>query len=134
MGKVELVCSERRHRPDGRRKYLACARQTVTGYRMRWAVEVFQSQDIKFSWDCFFFLVGRHRLFFKGQHVVHFDCPILIHDHLFHEQLDHRLTILEASTLDIASQEGTKLGNIVCDMLPFDGRVALLFQVVSFLY
>ena len=24
MGKVELVCSERRNRPDGRRKYLAC--------------------------------------------------------------------------------------------------------------
>jgi hypothetical protein len=47
VGKVELVCSERRHRPDGRRKYLACndlratARQIVTGYRMRWGVELF---------------------------------------------------------------------------------------------
>src|SRR5919204_1045197 len=47
VGKVELVCSERRHRPDGRRKYFACndlratARQIVTGYRMRWAVELF---------------------------------------------------------------------------------------------
>ena len=47
VGKVELVCSDRRHRPDGRRKYLACndlratARQIVTGYRMRWAVELF---------------------------------------------------------------------------------------------
>jgi len=47
VGKVELVCSERRHRQDGRRKYLACndlratARQIVTGYRMRWAVELF---------------------------------------------------------------------------------------------
>jgi Transposase DDE domain len=47
VGKVELVCSEWRHRPDGRRKYLACndlratARQIVTGYRMRWAVELF---------------------------------------------------------------------------------------------
>src|SRR2546426_6925914 len=36
VGKVELVCSERRNRPDGRRKYLACndlratARQIVT--------------------------------------------------------------------------------------------------------
>jgi hypothetical protein len=46
VGKVELVCSERRNRPDGRRKYLACndlratARQIVTGYRMRWAVEL----------------------------------------------------------------------------------------------
>jgi Transposase DDE domain len=49
VGKVELVCSERRHRPDGRRKYLACndlratARQIVTGYRMRWAVELFHT-------------------------------------------------------------------------------------------
>jgi Transposase DDE domain len=47
VGKVELVCSEWRHRPDGRRKYLACndlratARQIVTAYRMRWAVELF---------------------------------------------------------------------------------------------
>src|SRR4030095_451202 len=47
VGKVELVCSEQRHRPDGRRKYLACndlrapARQIATGYRMRWAVELF---------------------------------------------------------------------------------------------
>src|SRR5437660_2544948 len=47
VGKVELVCSERRNRPDGRRKYLACndlratARQIVMGYRLRWAVELF---------------------------------------------------------------------------------------------
>jgi hypothetical protein len=47
VGKVELVCSERRNRPDGRRKYLACndlratTRQIVMGYRLRWAVELF---------------------------------------------------------------------------------------------
>ena len=47
VGKVELVCSEQRHRPEGRRKYLACndlratTRQIVIGYRMRWAVELF---------------------------------------------------------------------------------------------
>jgi hypothetical protein len=47
VGKVELVCSERRNRPDGRRKYLACndlratVRQMVTAYRRRWAVELF---------------------------------------------------------------------------------------------
>jgi Transposase DDE domain len=47
VGKVELVCSERRNRPDGRRKYLAgtdlraTARQIVIGYRLRWAVELF---------------------------------------------------------------------------------------------
>jgi hypothetical protein len=47
VGKVELVCSEWRNRPAGRRKYLACndlratARQRVTAYRMPWAVELF---------------------------------------------------------------------------------------------
>jgi len=47
VGKVELVCSELRNRPDGRRKYLACndlratARQIVMGYRLRWAIELF---------------------------------------------------------------------------------------------
>ena len=46
-GQVQLVCSEPKKRPDGRRKYLACndlratARQIVTGYRRRWAVELF---------------------------------------------------------------------------------------------
>jgi len=47
VGKVELVCSALRNRPDGRRTYLACndlratARQIVLGYRLRWAVELF---------------------------------------------------------------------------------------------
>jgi len=58
VGKVELVCSERRNRPDGRRKYLACndlratPRQIVTGYRLRWSVEVFHKcvkQNIGFE-------------------------------------------------------------------------------------
>jgi hypothetical protein len=49
VGKGELVCSERRHRPDGRRTSLACndlrttARQIVMGYRLRWAVELFHT-------------------------------------------------------------------------------------------
>jgi Transposase DDE domain len=47
VGRVQLVCSEPRKRPAGRRKYLACndlnvtARQIITGYRLRWAVELF---------------------------------------------------------------------------------------------
>ncbi len=46
VGKVELVGSERRNRPEGRRTYLAgnelraTARQMVIGYRRRWAVEL----------------------------------------------------------------------------------------------
>jgi hypothetical protein len=47
VGRVQLVCSEPRKRPDGRRKYLACndmrvtARQIILGYRLRWAIELF---------------------------------------------------------------------------------------------
>ena len=46
VGQVQLVCSEPRKRPDGRRKYLACndmrvtARQIIIGYRLRWAIEM----------------------------------------------------------------------------------------------
>jgi len=52
VGQVQLVCSECKKRPDGRRKYLACsdvsvtARQIVLGYRLRWAVELFH-KDVK---------------------------------------------------------------------------------------
>jgi hypothetical protein len=47
VGQVQLVCSEPRRRPEGRRKYLACndmrvtARQIILGYRLRWAIELF---------------------------------------------------------------------------------------------
>ena len=47
VGYVQLVCSEPRNRPDGRRKYLACndmrvtARQILLGYRLRWTIELF---------------------------------------------------------------------------------------------
>jgi DDE family transposase len=47
VGQVQLVCSEPRKRPEGRRKYFACndmrvtARQIMLGYRLRWAIELF---------------------------------------------------------------------------------------------
>src|SRR2546427_10383307 len=68
VGQVQLVCSEPRKRPDGRRKYFACndmrvtARQIILGYRLRWAIELFQSQDIKFTRDAFFFQRAGKRL------------------------------------------------------------------------
>jgi hypothetical protein len=31
------------------------ARQIILGYRLRWAIELFQSQDIKFTRGTFFF-------------------------------------------------------------------------------
>ena len=46
VGQVQLVCSEPRKRPDGRRKSFACndlrvtARQIILGYRLRWAIEM----------------------------------------------------------------------------------------------
>ena len=50
VGKVRLVCSEFKKRPDGRRKYLACnnlkvtARQIIIGYRLRWKIEIFHKE------------------------------------------------------------------------------------------
>ena len=50
VGKVHLICSEFKKRPDGRRKYLACndlkakARQILIGCRIRWAIEIFYKQ------------------------------------------------------------------------------------------
>jgi hypothetical protein len=47
VGKVQLICSEFKKRPLGRRKYLACndlrvtARQILLGYRLRWSIELF---------------------------------------------------------------------------------------------
>lgn len=50
VGRVQLVCSEFKKRPDGRRKYLACndiratARQILIGYRIRWSIELFHKE------------------------------------------------------------------------------------------
>jgi DDE family transposase len=44
VGQVQLVCSEPRRRPEGRRTYFACndmrvtARQVMLGYRLRWVI------------------------------------------------------------------------------------------------
>lgn len=50
VGRVQLICSEFKKRPDGRRKYLASndleakARQILIGYRIRWEVEIFHKK------------------------------------------------------------------------------------------
>jgi hypothetical protein len=51
----------------------------------------------------------------------------MYHD-LFHEQLDHRLPVLKAELVDMPPQERAALDNIICDVFPFDGGVALLCQ------
>lgn len=50
VGKVQLICSEFKKRPQGRQKFLACndlkakARQILIGYRIRWAIEIFHKE------------------------------------------------------------------------------------------
>jgi len=47
VGEVQLICSEFKKSPKGRRKYLACndlnvkARHIIMAYRLRWAIEIF---------------------------------------------------------------------------------------------
>jgi hypothetical protein len=64
---------------------------------------------------------------------MHFDRPIWIHYYLFDDKLDYRLAVLIAHIVQITPQESAELANIICNAFPFDRRVALLFQVVSFL-
>lgn len=48
--RVQLICSECKKGPDGRRKYIACndlkvkARMIVIAYRLRWNIEIFHKQ------------------------------------------------------------------------------------------
>jgi hypothetical protein len=50
VGKVQLICSEYKKRPKGRRKYLACndlnatPRQILMAYRVRWKIEIFHKE------------------------------------------------------------------------------------------
>ena len=50
VGKVQLICSEFKKRPKGRRKYLACndlkakPRQILIAYRLRWKIELFHKE------------------------------------------------------------------------------------------
>jgi hypothetical protein len=105
----------------------------AVAYRYRWAVELLQSQDIKFTRNAFFFLVDCRWLFFKGQHVMHFDRPVLIHHDFFHQELDDCLAVLIAQKVQVAPQKSAELLDIVRDTVPLNCRVALLFHVVPFL-
>lgn len=50
VGRVQLICSEFKLRPKGRKKYLACndfkatPRQILLGYRIRWKIETFHKE------------------------------------------------------------------------------------------
>jgi hypothetical protein len=111
----------------------ASAKRVARLYRKRWTLEVLQSQDIKFTRNAFFFLVDCRWLFFKGQHVMHFDRPVLIHHDFFHQELDDCLAVLIAQKVQVAPQKCAELLDIVRDTVPLNCRVALLFHVVPFL-
>jgi len=102
LGKVRLVISFKNAELTGTYAVLVSnrvdwdARRIITLYVQRWPIELFQSQDIKFTWGTFFFLVGRNLLFFKGQHVMYFDRPLWVHHDLFDQELDHGLAVLIA--------------------------------------
>ncbi len=55
VGKIRLVSSEFKQRPDGRRKFQACnnlkvtARLIIIGYRLRWKIEIFHKEVKMFS-------------------------------------------------------------------------------------
>jgi hypothetical protein len=50
VGKAQLICSEFKKRPKGRRKYLACndmkanPQQILSAYRVRWEIEIFHKK------------------------------------------------------------------------------------------
>ena len=79
VGNVQLVCSQFKKRPKGRKKYLACsdlnakARQIIIGYRMRWRIEIYRYNYIYKIDSClmislvtFFFAAAVVVLFQKG--------------------------------------------------------------------
>jgi hypothetical protein len=87
VGKTQLVCSEFKKRPQGRRKYLACndftavPRQILMGYRLRWAIEIFHKhikmflgfEDVAAKW---FTAVQSHVHWIYCAYILMNLCPI----------------------------------------------------------
>jgi hypothetical protein len=54
VGKVQMICSEFKNKPKGRKKYLASndlkatTRQILWGYRIRWTIEIFHKMTKMF--------------------------------------------------------------------------------------
>jgi len=65
---------------------------------------------------------------------MYFDHPLLGHHALFHQELDHGLAVLRASTVQVAPQESATLVHMVRAAFPLHGRVALLCQGGLFLF
>jgi len=87
VGKTQLICSEFKKRPQGRRKYLACndfkaaPRQILIGYRLRWAIEIFHKhikmflgfEDVATKW---FAAVESHVHWVYCAYILMNLCPI----------------------------------------------------------
>ena len=87
VGKTQLICSEFKKRPQGRRKYLACndfkatPRQILMGYRLRWAIEIFHKhikmflgfEDVAVKW---FAAVESHVHWIYCAYILMNLCPI----------------------------------------------------------
>jgi len=72
-------------------------------------------------------------LLFKGQDVVYFNRPLPRHHDFVHQQLDHRLAVCETQAVYITPEQGAEVLDIACDVFPPNGRVTLLFDLLSFL-
>lgn len=114
VGKTQLICSEFKKRPKGRRKYLACtdlkasSRQILIGYRLRWAIEIFHKhikmflgfEDVAVKW---FRAVESHVHWVYCAYVLLNLCPIRGVEKQGsvaqkQEKISHIITLLEKSS------------------------------------
>jgi hypothetical protein len=124
VGKVQLVCSELKKRPDGRRKFFACndleaqPRQIVIGYRLRWGIELFH-KAVKMHLG-FEQVASKH--FCSVQAHVHwvYCAYILLHANL-PGVLESSLTIPEKQQNLKAVLENEKIANVLQQLTQIGG-------------
>jgi hypothetical protein len=125
VGKVQLVCSELKKRPDGRRKFLACSdleaqpRQIVIGYRLRWGIELFH-KAVKMHLG-FEHIAAKHFCSVRA-HVHWVYCAyILLHahppgvlesSHTIPEKQQNLQAVLENAKLANVLQQLTQIGGV----------------------
>ena len=65
--------------------------------------------------------------------MVDLNRPIPRYHDFCHQQVDHRLAVFDTQAVHMTPEQGTAVLDIACDMFPLNGRVTLLFDLVSFL-
>ena len=65
--------------------------------------------------------------------MVYLNRPLPRHHNFFHQQLDHCLAVFETQAVHITPEQGMAVLDIAGDMFPLNGRVTLLFELLSFL-